>query len=256
MIKNVGFISLNTFKEIQRHKIFYAFGGIILFLIGAGLIMAPLSLAEQTRLSINFSITACHVGIIVVAVYFASTLISHEIEKKTIMTVFVKPISRMQFILGKFLGLALVLLMVMFFLSLFIIAVYLFFKQPVGTILFIALWGIFLEALILSAVAFTFSSITSSFLVLSYSTFVFIIGHATNGIVFFLQKAEGNIFKPITKVIVRIMPNFEKLNWRSHALYQDELSFVEVFSASVYGFAWIICLLILAAWLFKRKRIA
>ena len=100
----------------------------------------------------------------------------------------------MQFILGKFLGLALVLFVVMVLLSLFIIAVYWFFKQPVGAILFIALWGIFLESLMLSAVAFTFSSITSSFLVLAYSTFVFIIGHAANGIVFFLQQAEGRYF--------------------------------------------------------------
>ena len=73
---------------------------------------------------------------------------------------------------------------------------------------------------------------------------------------FFCNKQRGDIFKPITKVIVRIMPNFEKLNWRSHVLYQDDLSFMEMFSASIYGFAWIIFLLILAAWLFKRKRIA
>ena len=255
-MKNVWLISLNTLKEIRRHKIFYAFGGMVLLLIGGGLILAPLSVDEQTRLSINFSITACHIGLMILAVYFASTLISHEIEKKTIITVFVKPLSRMQFVLGKFLGLAFILGMMVLFLSLFLVLVYLFFEQPVEMVLFIALWGILLEALILSAVAFLFSSITSSFLVLVYSVFVFIIGHATNGIVFFLQQAKGNIFKPITKVVVRIMPNFEKLNWRSHALYQDELSMVEVFYASVYGLAWITFLLILAAWLFKRKRIA
>ena len=255
-MKNIWLISLNTVKEIQRHNVFYALGGGVLLLIGAGLILAPLSLAEQTRLSINFSLTACHIGLMIVAVYFASTLVSHEIEKKTIITIFVKPLSKMQFILGKFLGLAVTLGLLVLCLSLFLVLVYLFFKQPVGAVLFIALWGIFLEALILSAVAFLFSSITSSFLVLIYSVFVFIIGHAANGIVFFLKQSQGNIFKPITKVIVRIMPNFEKLNWRPYALYQDDLPLIELVSASLYSFAWIAFLLTLAGWLFRRKKIA
>ena len=89
-MKNIFLIALNTVKEIKRHKILYALGAVVAFIIVAGVILGPLSLSEQTRLSINFAFTACHIGLVLISVYFASTLISHEIEKKTAITLFCK----------------------------------------------------------------------------------------------------------------------------------------------------------------------
>ncbi|MDE0119201.1 MAG: ABC transporter permease subunit [Bdellovibrionales bacterium] len=255
-MKNIFLMAINTIKEVKRHKIFYALGSVVIFIVGAGVILGPLSLSEQTRLSINFSFTACHIGLIVIAVYFASTLISHEIERKTIITLFTKPISRMQFIIGKFLGLSFILLLALLFLTLFVVFIYMIYRQPVGAILFIALWGIFLEALILLAIAFFFSSFTSSFLVLVYSVLVFIIGHSANSIIFFLGKGEGDsFFKLLVSIVTRVFPNFEKLNWRAQALYQDSLVAGELLSCSIYSFSWIIFLLIITGLLFKRKQI-
>ncbi len=255
-MKNIFLMAVNTVKEIKRHKIFYALGAVVVFIIGTGVILGPLSLNEQTRLSINFSFTACHIGLIIIAVYFASTLISQEIEKKTIVTLFTKPISRMQFIIGKFLGLSFILLLAILFLTLFVVIVHVIYRQPVGAILFIALWGIFMEALILLAVAFFFSSFTSSFLVLVYSVLVFLIGHSANSIIFFLGRGESDsFFKLLVSIVTRVLPNFEKLNWRAQALYHDSLVAGELLSCSLYSFSWVIFLLIVTSFLFKRKQI-
>ena len=256
-MKNVFFIALNTVKEIKRHRILYALAAVVAFIIVAGLILGPLSLNEQKRLSINFAFTACHIGLILISIYFASTLISHEIEKKTTITLFVKPISRMEFIIGKFFGLSFILLAALFFLILFVLSIYFIYGQSVDIILFIAMWGIFLEALILLVVAFFFSSFTSSFLVLVYSSLIFIIGHSANGIIFFLNKGQEDSFlKLIVSVVTRVLPNFEKLNWRAHALYQDPLIKGELFFSSLYSLSWIIFLLIATGILFQRKQIA
>ncbi len=256
-MKHIFLIALNTVKEIQRHKILYALVAVIFFIVMAGLILGPLSLSEQKRLSINFAFTGAHIGLILIAVYFASTLIAHEIEKKTIITLFVKPLSRTQFIIGKFLGLSFILLLMLILLACFMLFVHLIHGHSIGLILFIALWGIFLEALILLALAFFFSSFTSSFLVLVYSILIFIIGHSADGIAFFLNSGkDSSVFQFIFSGIVRILPNFEKLNWRAHALYQDSLIKEELLLSSLYAFSWIIFLLIITAILFERKQIA
>ena len=255
-MKNTFLMAINTIKEIRRHKIFYALAAVVVFIVVAGMLLGPLSLSEQTRLSINFSFTASHIGIILIAIYFGSTLISHEIERKTIIPLFTKPISRMQFIIGKFLGLSFILLLAVLFLTLFVLIMYIFYQQPIGGILFMALWGIYLEALILLALAFFFSSFTSSFLVLVYSVLVFIIGHSANSIIFLLGKGESDsFFKLLISIVTRVFPNFEKLNWRAQALYQDSLVVGELLSSSVYSFSWIIFLLIVTSLLFKRKQI-
>lgn len=256
-MKNIFLIALNTVKEIKRHRILYALLAVVIFILLAGLILGPLSLSEQKRLSINFAFTACHIGLILISVYFASTLIAHEIEKRTVITLFVRPISRLQFIVGKFFGLSLILLAALIFLTLFVLVVHFTYGHSVSPVLFIAMWGIFLEALILLAVAFFFSSFTSSFLVLVYSVFIFIIGHSANGIAFFLSKGQGDqFFKLVISAVNRFLPNFEKLNWRAHALYHDSLIEGELVFSSLYSFSWIIFLLIVAGILFERKQIA
>ena len=254
-MKNIKLTALNTIKEIRRHKIFYALSAGALFLITVGFVLAGLSITEQTRLVINFSFTACHIGLIAITIYFASLLISQEIETGSIMTVLSRPISKSQFLFGKFLGLVLVLLVIALALTAFMVCVYVFYEKPLKPILFIAMWGIFLEAVILSSVCFMFSSLTSSFLTLVFSFFLFLIGHLANGIVFFLKSQEGGLLKPLTSVVLRILPNFEKLNWRGHALYEDPLSLPELLSLSLYGLSWAAFFLILAVWLFKRKNI-
>ena len=256
-MKNIFLIALNTVKEIKRHRILYALGAVIVFILLAGLILGPLSLNEQKRLSINFAFTACHIGLVLISIYFASTLIAHEIEKKTIITLFVKPISRLQFIVGKFFGLSFILLVSVIFLTVFVLTVHFTYGHSVGPILFIAMWGIFLEALILLVVAFFFSSFTSSFLVLVYSVLIFIIGHSANGITFFLNKGQGDtVFKLVVSAVTRFLPNFEKLNWRAHALYHDSLVGGELFFSSIYSFSWLVFLLIFTGVLFERKQIA
>ncbi len=256
-MKNILFIALNTVKEIQRHKILYALASMVIFIIATGFVLGPLSLNEQVRLSINFAFTSCHIGLILISVYFASGLISHEIEKRTAITLFVKPISRLQFIIGKFFGLSIILLLVLVFLTLFVLTVHWIYSHSVSSLLFIALWGIFLEALILLTVAFFFSNFSSSFSVLIYSVLVFIIGHSANGIMFLLSKTnENQIFKVTVDVVTRALPNFEKLNWRAHALYHDPLVKGELLFSSLYAVSWVVFLLLVTSILFERKRIA
>jgi ABC-type transport system involved in multi-copper enzyme maturation permease subunit len=256
-MKTIFLIAVNTVKEIKRHKILYALGAVVIFIMLAGLVLGPLSLSEQQRLSINFAFTACHIGLILISIYFASTLISHEVEKKTAITLFVKPISRLQFIVGKFFGLSFILLMALCFLTVFVLIVHFIYGHSITSILFIAMWGIFLEALILLTVAFFFSSVTSSFLVLVYSFLIFIIGHSASGIIFFVNKGGGDYFvKIIVSIATYLLPNFEKVNWRAHALYHDSLVGGELLFSSLYSVSWIICLLIITSVLFERKQIA
>ena len=256
-MKNIFLIACNTVKEIRRNKLLYALlltAGVIMV---GGLILGPLSLSEQTRLSVNFAFTACHIGLVAVAMYFASALLFREREKKTLLALFSKPVRRTQFVLGKFLGLSFILCAVLIFLLSFVCLIHIIHGQAITAILFTALWGIFLEALVLSAVAFCFSCFASSaFLVLVYSVLIFVIGHSASGIFFFLNRNEGlGVFKLVVSVAVRILPDLEKLNWRSYALYQTALEREELIFTSLYGFSWIIFLLIVTAFLFERKQI-
>ena len=251
-------ISLNTVKEIRRHKLFYALSVAVIFMIGGGFLLGPLSLMEQVRLSINFSLTTCHIGLMMATIYFSSNLLSQEIERKTIISLFVRPISRLQFIFGKFLGMLIIVLVATVLLTgVMIVIHWIYDRSLVWGVLFIAMWGMFLEALILMSVAFFFSSFSSSFFVFVCSFLVFIIGHAVNQALFLANKgAITGVFKQILPFIIKIFPDLEVLNWRSHVLYQDSITVTEWLGSTGYSFLWIVMLLILTGFLFERRSIA
>ena len=254
-MKNIFFIALNTVREIHRQRVFYLLIALFLLLVGVGFIAGSLSLNEQKRLSINFSWTACHISLVLMALYFASHLIAHEREKKTILLILAKPVLRGEFIAGKFLGLGLLLFLFLCALTLFVLFVYGYYSQPVRPVLFMAMSGIFMEALLLSALAFLFSSFMSSFLVLAYSFCVFIIGHFVSDFLFFIQKNEENaeIFNGVILALVRVLPDLERLNWRAHALYEDPLSVGEWGLSMLYALCYIVLLLLLANRVFRRR---
>src|SRR5689334_11892297 len=104
-MRPVLIIAINTFREIVRDRILYGIlvGAILLILLS--LALGQLSFAEQTRIAANFGFTAIHIGAVIVSIFVGSTLVAREIDKKTILTLFVRPISRQQFLFGKCLGL-------------------------------------------------------------------------------------------------------------------------------------------------------
>ena len=254
-MKNIFFIALNTVKEVRHSGALLVLGIFIFFMGMASLLLGPLSLNEQARLTINFTFTACHIGLVLMAVYFSSVLILGEIESKTALTLFSKPVSRAQFVMGKFGGLCFMLLFCLLFVSAFVVGAHILHGRSVSAILFIALYGVFLEALFFTALGFFFSSFSRAFVILVCSFFVFLIGHSLSGALFLLQKSsasEGLINTFF--VLSRFFPNLERFNWRTHALYQDFLSSQELFFSSLYALCWIVCLLIGTVFLLNKRK--
>ena len=259
------FIAMNTVKEIQREKMFYVLFLVFILLLGVGFVAGSLSLNEQKRLSINFAWTACHISLALMALYFGSHLISRELEKKTILLILTKPVLRWEFLVGKFIGLLFVLLLILCVLTSFVLLIHAYYKHPVNLVFFMAISGVFIEALLLGAFAFLFSVFLPAFLVLSYSFGVFIIGHFVSDLLFFVQQDETNSPLEGTNkmngvqagvlLIVRLLPNLERLNWRAHVLYQDKLSIGEWGGAMLYALCYIVFLLVLTNTIFRRAKL-
>src|SRR4051812_6925954 len=101
-------IAKNTFREIIRDRILYGLHIFAILLIGFSLVLGELSFAEQTRISINFGLAGIHLSAITLSIFIGSSLVAKEIEKQTILTLLARPVSRLQFLVGKYLGLIMV----------------------------------------------------------------------------------------------------------------------------------------------------
>jgi ABC-type transport system involved in multi-copper enzyme maturation permease subunit len=252
-VKTIWIVGRNTFKEVIRDRILY---GLIVFsvlIMSVSFALGQLSFAEQTRISANFGLAAIHIGAICIAIFVGSTLVMKELDKQTILTILVRPLSRTEFILGKFVGLSLVIATVMAGLGLVLAFVFILIGMELSIELLFALFGIFLESICLLAFALLFSMFARPVLVVCFSAAVFLIGHWFSSLKYFSEKAPGSFIDWTYKTIRFFIPNLEMLNWKNLVVYHDSAAELHIASSAAYSLIWTLLLIVFTAVLFERK---
>jgi ABC-type transport system involved in multi-copper enzyme maturation permease subunit len=252
-MRAVWVLAKNTYKEVIRDRILYALIIFAILLMGLSLALGQLSFAEQARISTDFGLTAIHLCAVVLAIFIGSNLVYKEIEKKTILTILVRPISRIQFILGKSLGLTLLIMTMMAGLALILCLVFWGLSVPVDARFAVVLLGLLAEALVLLGFTLLFSMMSKPLLVVCFSFGIFMIGHWHKSLAYFAGKADGGPIKAISWFVNHFLPDLERVNWKDLIIYNQPLELQAKFMSLGYAFAWFVLCISLTAVLFKRK---
>lgn len=253
MIKPIWIIAKNTYREIIRDRILYGIVVFALLLIGMSIALGELSFAEQARISANFGFAGIQLSACILAVFVGSSLVSKEIEKQTILTLLARPITRAQFLMGKFVGLAFVILTVMAGLALVLAGLVAALELKIDDTFSVALYGIVLEALILLGLALLFGSFARPMMTVTFTATLFLIGHWVGSLRYFIEKSDSGAFKTVGHVIVRVVPDLERFNWRAAPVYQMSVPAQEVAATSLYAFGWIVVLVAATTLIFSKR---
>ena len=253
MLRNIFILAFNGFQEVVRHRFFYGLILVAALILSVGGILGPLSMSEEKRITVNFSLFAAQIVLIAAAIFFGSLSITRDMEKKIITTLITRSVSRVQYILGKFFGMAFIMIAAVILLGCILAGIFYYFNIPIQSVFVQALWGIYMEALVLLAISILFSSFTSNFLIICYTACFFIIGHWIDTMKTLLQTTEEPFLNFIANYGVLIFPNLEHFNWRPHVVYQDVVPWTEVLFYSFYAFSWVLLFLIIAVQVFNRK---
>lgn len=246
-------VAQNTFREIMRDRILYGLIIFALLLIGLSLALGQLSFAEQERIAINFGTVGVQLSSVILAIFSGSVLIAREIDKQTILTLLSKPISRSQFLLGKFLGLAGVITALIVGFSIILYGIGLMIGATLGEQYLVAVWGILLESMILIAITMFLGAIVRPSLTIACTIGFFLIGHWINNLLFFTNKSENESFNAFGKIISYIFPNLERFNWRGLVTYHTEIPWDAVGSATLNAAGWLIVIMSVTHIIFRRK---
>ena len=245
-------IFLNTIRQAFRRRFLAGLLATCVVILLLSLVFAQVSLDDKGRLTVDFGLAGIQILLTALAIFFGSSFISADLDKKILWTILTKPVRPSIFFLGRYLALASLLLLSGIALSVLLILFFLFLKIPVQFILLYALLGILLESLLLLAFVILFSSFVNSFLVLFYCIAIFIIGHFLDSLFYFIEKAPG-LLNSILYQLLHLLPNLERVNWKSEVVYQDSLNFLEFASSASYMFLWIGFVLSLALIIMEKR---
>src|SRR5262249_17660279 len=106
-MKKIGIVAMNTFREAVRDRVLYNLVFFALLMMAAAVFVGQISIGIEKTVIISLGLTAISVIGLLIAVFIGVGLVSKEIDKRTLYALLAKPVSRAQFLVGKFGGLVL-----------------------------------------------------------------------------------------------------------------------------------------------------
>ncbi len=106
-------LAVNTLTELVRQKVFYFLLIFALLLIGSSTFLLQFSFQDQFQMLKAFSLGAMSIFTSLLAILPTAGLLPRDIEDRTLYTILAKPVSRLEYLLGKLCGVVLLLLLSM-----------------------------------------------------------------------------------------------------------------------------------------------
>jgi ABC-type transport system involved in multi-copper enzyme maturation permease subunit len=97
-------IALNAYREAIRDRVLFGVLGLALASLVFGASLAWLSLSEQVRILVDHGVVTISWLSNLVAVFLGASFLYKEIELRTLYVILAKPVTRWEFVLGKYVG--------------------------------------------------------------------------------------------------------------------------------------------------------
>ena len=252
-MKSLWVVAHNTFRETVRDKILYNLVFFALLLIGLSVLLGTLTIGEQAKIVNDVGLTAINLVGVIIAIFVGIGLVSKEIERRTIYTILARPITRTQFILGKYGGLGcvmvvnLAIMVIMFFLTIVLTG------NPVHGSLLQAIQLILVETLLVTAMAMFFSTFSSPTLSAIMTIGFYLIGHLTTDLKGIAEKSQSSVSEVIMSGLYYVCPNLEWLNIKGQAARGVMVGGEYQLAATAYGLIYASLLLFGACRIFERR---
>lgn len=246
-------VAMNTFREAIRDKVLY----VLLFFAAVAIFgskaLGWVSIGQDIKIVKDIALAALSVFGVLIAIFVGTNLVYKEIDKRTVYTILCRPIHRYEFILGKYLGLTMLLALVVVIMTGVAVSYVVILGGSVDATFFGAVLLIFWELLLVTAFAVLLSSLTSPILGAIIVFSIYVVGHATSILVDLPPHFDGTWAKTVMEFAYYVIPNLSNFNIRGEAANGVPVSGAYVFWAMLYGGVYTTLVLALAALAFEDK---
>jgi ABC-type transport system involved in multi-copper enzyme maturation permease subunit len=262
-------VALNVFKESVRDRVLYSLVAFASLLIGVSYLIGQLTAGQDIKIIKDLGLAAISTFGLLIAIFIGIGLVWKEVERRSIYSLLAKPVSRPEFIIGKFVGLALTLLVNVATMTVAFYAVLAYmntqFSDNVraswpapavdpGMLRAVAL--IFVELLVVTAIALFFSTFSSPFLSAALTGGLWVIGHFNTDLRNFEAVVESPVAASLARGLYYILPNFAAFDIKAQVVYAQPVPSSYLLITAGYGAVYVALLLTGAVTIFARRDFA
>ncbi|MDR2694379.1 MAG: ABC transporter permease subunit [Chitinispirillales bacterium] len=253
-MRTIYLVALNTFKETVRNKVLYNILLVAAVVLLLAMSFGDLSVMSRVQVMSDFGLATMSLTGLLLAVFIGVGVLGAEIVDKTVYGVLCKPVDRIQFIVGKFLGLFVTLALNFLLIALiFVTAITLMTGRAPQAEIFSAVLLLMVEMSVVIAAAIAWSCFTTPTLAAIFTLSFYVAGHL-NDLITLGADAQSNPFiKAILVALHYILPNLEYFNIRTAVVFGLNMAPGHVSFAAMYGLLYTGLLLLISSVLFDRK---
>jgi len=258
-----------TFLEGVRSRILYGIFLFAIFVVFLSIVFANFFMQDLGKVAVDFNLSAITFAGLLISASLSVNLISKDLDKRTIYFVLSRPITRVQYVWGKYLGLLTVFLFAYLLLTgisclvlVYLKSEYVNYFSSFNWLAYLqAVYFDFLKIMVLNSIIIFFGVITtSSFVNLLFTVSTYVVGQSISDVIHFISTGRGQeSLAPATEqlitVVKYIVPNFEAFDFKVISAHGMLVSASEFGYFTLYGIIYSVIILCLAAMIFKKKEL-
>ena len=252
----IAAIARNAFREAVRDRVLYNLVLFVLMLTAAAIFIGELSGGQERKIIVDLGLSAMLLFGVFIAIFVGVGLVYKEIERRTVYAIFAKPVGRGEFLVGKYLGLCLTLLVNVVIMGAGVSLALIYVSRgwdPLALRLWPAVLLIYVELMIVTGVALLFSSFSSPALAALLTFLVFIIGHFSADLKQLSVSMPGAIARGLFSGLYYLLPNLANLSFITPAAHGHVPQLANLIATVLYALLYIAVILASTTLIFSRR---
>jgi Cu-processing system permease protein len=259
-------IAVHVFKDSVRDKVLYAIVLFAVLMIGASLLLGQATAGQEVKIIKDLGLAAISIFGLFAAIFIGIGLVSKEVERRSIYALLVKPMTRPQFVLGKFCGLVLTLAVNVAVMTLALYVVLWFFEwslplrakmaleaPALDPALLKATFLIFVELVVVTAVALFFSTFAGPLVSAALTFGAVIIGNFNADLKNFESVTDSPPLVWLARGLYYALPNLAPFDVKTQVVHAQPVPFGYIGLSVGYAGLYVGMLLLLAMLIFSRR---
>jgi ABC-type transport system involved in multi-copper enzyme maturation permease subunit len=243
----------NTLRESVRSKVLYALLFFAVLMIGAGAIVSGLSYVEGDRILQDVGLAAIRLFGVAIAIFVGIGLVHREVDRRTVFTILSKPISRAEFLLGKFAGLTLTIWLQTLCMAAAFALVSAAAGAPLGWQHLACLSLVAAELALVVALATLFSSFSTPLLAAFFTGGAWVVGQLTRELRDLGAASGAPALEHLTGALYRVLPDLQSFDLATEAAHMLPVAASDVVLPLGYALGYTTLLLLAAVAIFERR---
>jgi ABC-type transport system involved in multi-copper enzyme maturation permease subunit len=255
-MKSISSIALNTFKESIREKLLVIalFFGALLF--ASSYILSPLAVGAREKIVLDVGLASISLLGILTTIMIGSTLLHKEVDRRAVYMVLTRPISRLEYLLGKFGGIFLAIAGVVAVMTAVMILMLVTGNVDLRPAIFIALYLTLLEIAVVCSIVVLFSTFTTPVLTSFFTICLVVAGSLSGDLKVFAEKFGGTVTRHVVDALYYVLPNLKVFNMRHEAVHDLPYRIGDLWLVTLYAIVYCGVVIYLAHLVFKRREFA